>query len=65
MGIIIAIIIFLLLWNTGLGKFILGNLAKVLYSVIAIAICMAIPIPVINILITIWVVGAIWSSKIG
>lgn len=65
MGLIVALIIFYLLWNTGLGKFILGNLAKLIYSGIAIAICMAIPIPVVNVLITIWVVGAIWSSKIG
>lgn len=37
MGIIIGIIIFMVIWNTGIGKFILGNLAKVIYSGIAIS----------------------------
>lgn len=46
-------------------KIFLGNFAKLIYSGIAAVICMAIPIPIINILITIWVVGKIWSSEIG
>ncbi len=65
MSIIIGIIIFLVIWETNIGKFIIGNLAKVFYSIIAISICMAIPIPLINILIAIGVVGHIWGSEIG
>ena len=65
MGVIIIIIIIWLIWNSEIGKFLIGNLFKIIYSSIAIAICMAIPIPIINILIAICVVGAIWSSPIG
>ena len=65
MELIIALIIFSLLWNTRLGRFVIGNLAKIMYTVIAITICMAIPIPLVNILVTMWIVGAIWASKIG
>ena len=56
MAVIIGIIVFLIIWNTDIGKFIIGNLAKFIYSAIAIAVCMAIPIPVLNIILAIWVV---------
>ena len=65
MGVIVCIILFVCIWNTGIGKFIIGNIAKFAYSAIAIAICMAIPIPILNIFLAIYLVGAIWSSKIG
>ncbi len=65
MWVIVGIIIFAIIWNTPIGKFVIGNFAKVIYSCIAIALCMAIPIPVINILLAVWVVKEIWSSKIG
>lgn len=65
MGVIVGIIIFVILWNTDIGKFLLGNLAKIIYSGIAIAICMAIPIPILNVLLAIIVVLNIWNSKIG
>ena len=65
MELIIALIIFSLLWNTRLGRLLIGNLAKIIYSVIAITICVAIPIPLVNILVAIWIVGAIWASEIG
>lgn len=65
MGIIIAIIILVISWNTGIGKFLIGNLAKFIYSGIAIAICMAIPIPVLNVIFAIIIVLKIWDSPIG
>ena len=65
MSVIIIIVVIWLILNTQIGKFIIGNLFKFIYSGIAIAICMAIPIPIINIFLAIWVVGAIWSSSIG
>lgn len=65
MSVIIAIIIFYLLWSSGLGKYLLGSLAKIVYSGIAISICMLIPIPVLNVLLALYVVIEIWKSPIG
>lgn len=65
MEIIIIIILFCLVWNTGIGRFILGNMAKVCFSAIGAAVCMAIPIPILNVILAIVVVIKIWGSKIG
>ena len=65
MGVIVGIVIFVIIWNTPIGRFIIGNMAKCIYSVIAFSICMAIPIPVINILLAIWIIAEIWKSEIG
>ena len=65
MGVIIGIIIFYLLWGTDIGKFLLGNFAKIVYSCIAISICMSIPIPILNVILAIYVVIEIWKSPIG
>lgn len=46
------------------GKFWLGILAKVFYSAIAIGLCMAIPIPVLNVILAIYFVLQIWGSPI-
>lgn len=64
MSLIIGIIFLVIIWNTPIGKFILGNIAKMLYSSIAISICMAIPIPIINVLLALWLVCEIWKSPI-
>lgn len=47
------------------GKFWLGILAKAFYSMIAIGLCMAIPIPVLNIVIAIIIVLQIWGSPVS
>ena len=62
---ILIIIVLVFIWNTSLGKFIIGNIAKMIYSGIAISICMAIPIPIVNVLLALYFVSAIWSSEIG
>ena len=46
------------------GLFWLGILAKVFYSAIAIGLCLAIPIPVVNIIIAVIVVLQIWGSPV-
>ena len=46
------------------GKFWLGTLAKGFYSVIAIGLCMAIPIPVVNVFLAIYFVLQIWKSPV-
>lgn len=46
------------------GKFWLGILAKGFYSVIAIGLCMAIPIPVVNVILAIYFVLQIWKSPV-
>ncbi len=46
------------------GKFWLGILAKGFYSVIAIGLCMAIPIPVLNVILAIYFVLQIWGSPV-
>lgn len=46
------------------GKFWIEIIAKVFYSAIAIGLCMAIPIPVLNVIIAIIVVLQIWGSPV-
>lgn len=46
------------------GKFWLGILAKGFYSVIAIGLCMAILIPVVNVILAIYFVLQIWKSPV-
>ena len=46
------------------GKFWLGILAKGFYSAIAIGLCMAIPIPVVNVFLAIYFVLQIWKSPV-
>lgn len=65
MTIIIGIIVFALVWETAKGRLLIGTAAKCVYSCIAFAICMAIPIPILNFIIAIWLVAKIWASEIG
>lgn len=46
------------------GKLWLGIIAKIFYSLIAIALCMAIPIPVLNVILAIYFVLEIWKSPV-
>ena len=43
----------------------IGIIFKIFYSCVAISICMAIPIPIINIIIAIYWVIQIWASPVG
>jgi len=65
MTIIIGIIVFALIWETAKGRFLIGTAAKCVYSCIAFAICLAIPVPIINFILAIWFVAKIWQSEIG
>ena len=47
------------------GKFWPGIIAKVFYSAIAIGLCMAIPIPIVNIIIAVIIVLQIWGSPVS
>ena len=64
MGTLIGLILFITLWNTGIGRFFIGIAAKMLYSSIAFGLCMLIPIPIINVIIGISIVLEIWSSPV-
>lgn len=65
MAIVIGIIVFALIWETAKGRFLIGTTAKYVYSCITFAICMAIPIPIFNFILAIWLISKIWESQVG
>lgn len=46
------------------GKFWFGIIMKSFYSSIAIGLCMAIPIPILNVIIAVIIVLQIWGSPV-
>ena len=68
-GIFIVLSIYMLITKQATFKEVgwswIGIIFKFLYSCVAISICMAIPIPIINIIIAIYWVIQIWASPVG
>lgn len=64
LGLIVLYVLWKVLFGNIFGRFVIGIIFKFIYSSIAFAICMAIPIPIINFLLAIYIICAIWGSPV-